>query len=53
MPPTGDLASKQVPAPPETMLAMASIWAGGQDDQVAKPGISSRAQGKVPAGQVE
>ena len=50
---TGYLAPEQVLAPPATMLAMAGIWAGGQDDQVARPGISSRAQGKVPAGQAE
>ena len=52
-PPTGDLAPEQAPAPPATMLAMASIWAGGQDNQVAGPGISSRARGKVPATQAE
>ena len=52
-PPTGDLAPEQVLVPPATMLVMAGIWAGGQDDQVAGPGVSSRAQGKAPTAQVE
>ena len=52
-PPTGVLAPEQAPAPPATMLAMAGIWAGGPIGQVAEPGISLRAQGKVPKGQVE
>ena len=52
-PPTGDSVPDQVLAPPATMLEMAGIWMGGQDDQVAGPGISSRAQGKAPTGQAE
>ena len=42
-PPTGDLVPEQAPALPATMLAMAGIWAGGQDDQVA-----SRASARGP-----
>ena len=53
VPPTGDLAPEQVLVPPETLLAMAGIWVGGQDDQVAGLGISLRARGKAPARQVE
>ena len=53
VPPTGVSAPEQAPALPATMLAMAGIWVGGQDDQVAGPGVSSRAQGKAPTGQVE
>ena len=52
-PPTGDSAPEQVPALLPTMLAMAGIWAGGPSGQVAEPGISSRAQRKAPAAQVE
>ena len=52
-PPTGVSAPEQVPAPPATMLAMAGIWVGGPRGQVAKPGISLRAWGKAPTGQVE
>ena len=52
-PPTGDSAPEQAPAPLATMLATAGIWVGGQDEQVAGPGVSSRAQGKAPAGQAE
>ena len=53
VPPTGDLAPEQAPAPPVTLLAMAGIWVGGQGDQVAELGISSRAQGKATCIQVE
>ena len=53
VPPTGDLVLEQAPAPPVTMLVMAGIWAGGQGDQVAKPGVSSRAWGKMPTVQAE
>ena len=53
VPPTGDLAPEQVLAPLATMLVIAGIWTGGQDDQVAGPGISLRAQGKAPAAQAE
>ena len=53
VPPTGDSAPEQAPVPLVTMLAMAGIWAGGQDDQVAGPGVSSRARGKAPARQAE
>ena len=52
-PPIGELAPEQVPALLATMLVMAGIWVGGQDDQVARPGISSRARGKAPTTQVE
>ena len=52
-PPAGVLAPEQAPVPLENMLAMAGIWAGGPSGQVAEPGVSSRAQVKVPAGQVE
>ena len=52
-PHTGDLVPEQAPVPPETMLVTAGIWAGGQDDQVAGLGVSSRARGKAPAAQVE
>ena len=52
-PPPGVSAPEQAPAPPATMLVMAGIWAGGLSGQVAKPGISSRARGKVATGQVE
>ena len=51
--PTGDLVLEQAPAPPVTMLMMASIWAGGPSGQVAKPVVSLRSQGKAPAGQAE
>ena len=51
--PTGDLVPEQALAPPITMLVTASIWAGSQDDQVARPGISLRARGKAPTTQVE
>ena len=47
-PPTKGMVPEQVPAPPATMLVMARIWAGGQDDQVVVPAISSRVRGKVP-----
>ena len=50
VPLTGVSVPEQVPAPPETMLAMAGIWVGGQNDQVAGPGIRSRARGKAPTG---
>ena len=50
---TGDLAPGQALAAPATMLAMAGIWASGQDDQVAGLGISSRAWGKAPTRQAE
>ena len=53
VPPTGVSAPEQAPAPPATMLVTAGIWACGPSGQVAKPGISSRARGKAPAGQVE
>ena len=53
VPPTGVLAPEQAPALPATMLAMAAIWAGGPSGQVAELGVSSRARGKVPAGQAE
>ena len=52
-PPTGVSAPEEAPAPPATMLVMASIWAGGPSGQAAEPGISSRARGKAPAGQAE
>ena len=52
-PPTGDLALEQAPALLATMLATAGIWVGGQDDQVAKPVVSSRARGKALATQAE
>ena len=52
-PPTGDLMPEQASVPPATMLVTAGIWAGGQDDQVAGMGVSSRARSKAPAGQVE
>ena len=52
-PPTGDLAPEQAPAPPATMLVTAGIWVGGPSSKVAKPGISLRARGKVPAAQAE
>ena len=39
-PPTGDLVPEQAPVPLVTMLAMAGIWAGGQDDWVARLVIS-------------
>ena len=52
-PPTGVSAPEQAPAPPTTMLAMAGIWAGGPSGQVAEPGVSPRARGKVPARQAE
>ena len=42
-PPTGVSAPEQALALLGTMLAMAGIWVGGQDDQVARPGISSKA----------
>ena len=42
-PPTEYFAPEEAPVPPETMLAMAGIWLGGQDDQVAGPVVSSRA----------
>ena len=50
---TGDLVPEQAPAMLATMLAMAGIWVGGQDDQVARPGVSSMARGKALARQVE
>ena len=50
---TGDLVPEQAPAMLATMLAMAGIWVGGQDDQVAGLGISLRAWGKVPTRQAE
>ena len=53
VPPTEDLVPEQAPTPLETMMAMAGIWVGGQDDQVARLGISLRAWGKGPARQVE
>ena len=53
MPPTGELAPKQVPAPLVTLLATAGIWVGAQGDQVAGPAVSSRAWGKVPTIQAE
>ena len=52
-PPTGVSAAEEAPALPAMMLAMAGIWAGGSSGQAAEPGVSSRAQGKVPAGQAE
>ena len=52
-PPTGVSAPEQALASPATMLAMAGIWAGGSSSQLAEPGVSSRARGKVPTGQVE
>ena len=52
-PPTGDSVPEQASAPLATMLVMAGIWAGGQDDQVAGPGVSLRARGKAPTGQAE
>ena len=52
-PPTGDSALEQVPALPATMLLTAGIWVGGPSSQVAKPGISSRAQVKAPTTQAE
>ena len=48
-PPTGDLVPEQALAPLATMLVMAGIWVGGQDNQVTGPGVSSRAWGKAPA----
>ena len=53
VPPTGVLVPEQALAPPVTMLAMAGIWVGCRGDQVAEPGISSRARGKAPATQAE
>ena len=53
VPPTRDLAPEQVLVLLATLLVMAGIWAGGQGDQVARPGVSSRAQGKAPTIQVE
>ena len=53
VPLNGELASKQAPALPATKLVTAGIWAGGRGDQVARLGISSRAQGKVPTIQAE
>ena len=53
VPPTGDLAPELAPVLLETMLAMAGIWVGGQDDQVAELGVSSRAWGKSPTIQAE
>ena len=53
VPPTGVSAPEQAPPPLTTMLAMAAIWMGSPGSQVAEPGISSRAQGKVPAAQAE
>ena len=50
-PPTGFSPRKQALALPETMLAMAGIWAGGPSGQAAELGISSRARGKAPARQ--
>ena len=52
-PPTGVLAPEQVLVPPATILVMAGIWVGGPSVQAAEPGITSRAQGKAPTGQVE
>ena len=52
-PPTGVSVPEEAPAPPAKMLVMAGIWAGGPSGQAAKPGVSSRAQGKAPAGQAE
>ena len=52
-PPTGVSAPEQAPTLLATMLAMAGIWAGGLSGQVAELGVSSRARGKVPAGQAE
>ena len=52
-PPTEDTVPEKAPAPLVTMLAMVGIWAGGQDDQVAGPGISPRAWGKAPTTQAE
>ena len=52
-PPTGDSALEQALVLLATMLATAGIWAGGQDDQVAGPGVSLRGWDKVPATQVE
>ena len=51
--PTRNLAPEQALVPPVTMLAMAGIWVGSQDDQVAEPVFSSRARGKAPTFQVE
>ena len=53
VPPTGDLAPERAPALLAAMLAMAGIWVGGKDDQVAGPGVSSRARGKAPTTQAE
>ena len=52
-PPNGELVSKQAPVLPVTKLVTAGIWAGGRGDQVARLGISSRAQGKAPTVQAE
>ena len=52
-PPTGVSAPEQAPAPLAIMLAMAGIWVGGPSGQVAEPGLSLRAWGKIPARQVE
>ena len=52
-PPTGVSVPEEAPAPPEMMLVIAGIWAGGPCGQAAEPGISSRARGKAPAGQAE
>ena len=51
--PTRELAPEQAPAPLETWLVMAGIWAGGQKDQVAGPPVSLRARGKALNIQVE
>ena len=52
-PPTGVSAPEEASALPATMLVTAGIWVGGPSGQVAEPGVSSRARGKVPARQVE